>query len=358
MSKKEENEKTPLKKENNNTTQQKSNFINLGKIQISINVVFTYIYLLCSIFITVTNRKLYQKFNFKFSFTLMFLQQFFCSLLFFYGTKYSENFRKQSGEVSFEDFKKLKFEYFSFSLLFMMNIFSSFIGNQLVLNTAMYLILRKFMLIMNYLYDKLINKKVLPSHFSISVFLITSGSILSGLDDLTFDLLGYIIVFVNNSLSVIYGQFSEKFRKKNGVSNLKLLIYNSFLVTPILILMIIVSGELNRLIIYFQNSDVNKLFYLFINLVFSSFLCVLMNSCYFISNEKNSTLFTKLAGNCKDIFITGISMITLKDFKPTFNTLFGLFISTLGAFLFSFKALMDNIKIGNSEKIKDKNDKK
>ena len=356
MSKKEDDkEDSPLKKDSN--VQPKSNYINLGNIQISINVVFTYIYLLCSIFITVTNRKLYQKFNFKFSFTLMFLQQFFCSLLFFYGTKYSENFKKHSGEVSFEDFKKLKVDYFLFCLLFMINIFSSFIGNQLVVNTAMFLILRKFMLIMNYLYDSFINKKVLPSHFLISVLLITSGSILSGLDDLTFDLLGYIIVFINNSLSVLYGQFSEKFRKKNGVSNLKLLIYNSFLVCPILIIMIIVSGELNRLIIYFHNIEVNKLFYLIINLIFSSFLCVLMNSCYFISNEKNSTLFTKLAGNCKDIFITGISMITLKDFKPTFNTLFGLFISTLGAFLFSLKALMDNIKIGKSEKIKDKSDK-
>ena len=122
-------EKESLKKENTSSTPKKTeednkSYIKIGNVEISVGMLFTYIYLLSSIIITINNRFLYQKYNFKFNFSLMFMQQFVCSVLFFLGSKYSKNFQKQAGEISFDDFLKLKGQYAFFSLLFGLNILS------------------------------------------------------------------------------------------------------------------------------------------------------------------------------------------------------------------------------------------
>lgn len=344
--------KEPFSTSNSNPTtkkqeEDKKKYIRIGNIEISEGMIMTYIYLLSSIVITINNRFLYQKYNFKFNFTLMFMQQSVCSVLFYVGSKYSQNFQAQAGEISFKDFLKLKEQYAVFSLLFGLNILSSFYGNQLVINTAMFLILRKFLAVMTYLYDIFIEHKKLESYFTISILLITTGSIISGLDDFTYDLIGYIVVFINNALSVIYAKVSEKFRKKNGISNVKLLIYNSFIITPVLLIIIIISGEGKRLLLYLETNKNNNLLGLYLGLISSCILCLILNSSYFFSNEKNSSLFTQLFGNCRDILVTGLSMFTLRDFVPTFKTIFGLILSTFGALFFSMESIIKNMKFTN-----------
>lgn len=320
-------------------------YINLFFFKITVGALFTYIYLLASIMLNIVNRMLYQKYKFKFNFTLMFCQQLFCFLFFTFIASKNKNFTNKAGEISVNDFLKHKHYYIFFCLLFTLNYLSSFIGNQLVLNTAMFLILRKFLTVMNYLFDLFINKKTLPSYFTMSVVLITVGTVLTGYDDLTADAVGYIVVFVNNTLSLLYGQMSDKFSKKTGVSNIKLLIYNSYLVTPLLLIAIFASGEAKRLM-QFEGICVS----MGMTLLMSCLLCVVLNSSYLISNEKNSSLFTQLLSNCKDVFIAGISLGILKDFKPTFNTVAGMLISTMGALVFSIKSIKENFITGGNKK--------
>ena len=150
-----------------------------------------------------------------------------------------------------------------------------------------------------------------------------------------------------NIIGTIYVQISDKFKKRNGVSNLKLLIYCSYLAAPILLTFIFVSGEYNRLVKYIKTSE--HLGQLCGLLLFNCLLCFTLNSSLFISNEKNSSLFTQLLGNSKDILISFSSLIILKDFKPTFKTIAGLIISTSGAILFSMKSLLENIIIGGGD---------
>ncbi len=88
---------------------------------------------------------------------------------------------------------------------------------------------------------------------------------------------------------------------------------------------------------------------LLLPVLFNCLLCSILNSTLFISNEKNSSLFTQLLGNCKDILISFSSLIILKDFKPTFKTIAGLIISTSGAILFSMKSLLESIIIGGGD---------
>jgi hypothetical protein len=272
---------------------QQKNYINLYFFKLSENLIVTYLYLIASILLNIVNRVLYQKYNFKFNFTLLFLQQLFCAIFFKLISVYSKTFNQKVGDISFSDFKRNKGQYLFFCMIFIINYFSSFVGNQKV-NTAMFLVLRKFLTVMNYLYDRYINKKSLPNYFTQSVMFICLGSIMTGYGDLTSEGLGYLIVFFNNSLSVFYAQMTDSFSKKNGVSNLKLLVYNGYLATPILFACIFISGEYKSLMAY-DGLCLGLYFWLMLSLM----LTIVLNSSYFLSNEKNSSLFTQLLSNCK-----------------------------------------------------------
>ena len=83
---------------------------------------------------------------------------------------------------------------------------------------------------------------------------------------------------------------------------------------------------------------------LFIYLFFSFAFCVALILSFFISNEKNSSLFTAMLSNSKDIIITGLSYFWLEGTKFTFFIVGGLLISTIGAVLISTKSMIDNLK--------------
>ena len=72
-----------------------------------------------------------------------------------------------------------------------------------------------------------------------------------------------------------------------------------------------------------------------------------------MSNEKNCSLFTQLLANTKDLFTCILSRFILAGNKFTFNIVFGLFISTVGAMIFSMKSLYDNMISGSIIKKKE-----
>ena len=323
-------------------------YFSLYFLEIKTTILFTYLYLFSSIMLNLINRVLYREYNFKFNFTLILVQQITAIICFQVIFTRLENYKEKVGQISIEEFLNKKFFIFSFSILFIMNILSSFLGNQLV-NTQMFLCLRKFLLIMNYLFDLYWNKKTLPNYFTASVLLIVFGSFISGYEDLTSELIGYFIVFVNNLLSVLFGQMQEKSRKEYSLPPVKILIYNSYIVIPICIVLVFVTGEFSKLKDYYY-SDNNFLtlgfcFYLGI----SCLMTVVLNASYFISNEINSSLFTQLCANCKDIFITFAGFFMLKDFAMNWNTIFGMICSTLGASIFSMKTIIESIRSRNKK---------
>ena len=210
----------------------------------------------------------------------------------------------------------------------------------------MYLTLRKLVLVMIYLNDICIGKKKLSTFTSSCILLVTFGSVLAGIEDFTTDYIGYIYVLMYNTFTVLYNKITETFKKDTGITNLKLLVYNSFLSCPILLFLIIISGEYNNLYNYFAGEKIfeGTYFGLFINLLSSFGFCVALIMSFFISNEKNSSLFTAMLSNCKDIAITALSYFWIQGTKFTFCIIGGLLISTFGAVLISVKSMIDNMK--------------
>jgi drug/metabolite transporter (DMT)-like permease len=338
------------KKENNNDLQNEpKTFFNFGICQLSIGIIFTYIYIICSILLNLINRVIYHTYNFQYNFFFMFCQQFVCLILFACVGSRNETFTKQSGEISFRDFLKFKYDYLLFGFVFILNILSSFYGNQLVINVTMFVTLRKLVLVMLFVVDFFYGKKKITTLVMISIALMTIGTLLIGSDDFTADYLGYTMVIINNTLTIVYIKLTEGFKKKTKASNLKLLVYNSYLANPILLIAMFISGEYKQVGNFFFG-DVppfeGSYFSIFFVLVISCVMCLILNSSFFISNEKNSSLFTQLLSNSKDIFLSLLSYFFLKNNKFTGKMILGLVISTIGAFLASTKSICDNLKFG------------
>ena len=326
--------------------QEKRRYINFIFCQISIGILVTYFYIFMSICMNMINRILFHTYQFRYNFTILFSQQFFCLVTFVILSKTSQTYRDKAGEISYSDYKKLRKNYIQFATVFILNNLIGFIGSQLIVNTPMFLTLRKLVLVMIYLNDIFIGKKKLTCFTSTCVLVVTFGTVMAGIEDFSADYIGYIIVIVYNALTVLYNKMTETFKKKTGVPNLKLLVYNSFLSCPILFILIFATGEYKKLIGYFngevpfEGTYFGALMYLFFFCAF----CVCLILSFFISNEKNSSLFTAMLSNSKDVIITGLSYIWLKGTKFTFLIIGGLLISTVGAVLIAVKSMYDNLK--------------
>lgn len=337
----------------NTNKEEKINYINLYFCEISIGIIVTYTYMIISILMNIINRILFHQYKFKFNFTLMFLQQLLCMFTFITLSKISNTFKNKVGEISYKDFHSLRTNYISFAVVFILNNLAGFYGNQLIVNTPMFLTLRKFLLVMFFLTDIFVGKKKFSLFTGLCIFLVTFGTLLSGYKDFSNDYIGYIVVIVYNTFTVIYNRMTETFRRKTNISNLKLLVYNSFLSCPILLIFNFISGEYKKIFIYFFEGKIieyGSYFKFFFVLFMSCFFCVGLILCLFISNEKNSSLFTAMLSNSKDIMITALSYFFLKGNKFTPDVIGGLLIATIGALMISFKSIYDNTK--RVEKIK------
>ena len=335
-------------------------YVNFYFCKISLNILYTITYVTAAIFLNIINRLVFYNYHFnQYNYTFMLLQQIFCIIFFYIVSHKSETFKSQAGEISFQDFYPLKHYYFAFATVFMVNTIVIFVGTQMIINASMFQTLRKLVLVKVYFLDLCYGYKKITCFTSICVFMVTIGSILAGSDTFSRDYLGIALTMVSNFINVAYNKFTESFRRRTSVPNLKLLVYNSYISGPVLFILIFATGEYKRLITYFTEEKYlgeNKMegsFKGFITtLSISCTLVIVLNSSFFMSNEKNSSLFTQLLANTKDLFTCILSRFILAGNKFTVNIVLGLFISTVGAMMFSMKSICDNTMAGTFGKKK------
>ena len=345
------NDDKSLKKTNEEELQNEPKvYVNFYICQLSLGIIFTYLYLFGSIMLNCINRKVFVGYKFNFNFIYMWLQQVFCLSFFMIASK-TKKFKVIAGEISLQDFLKNKKHYIYCVIVYILNNLTSFYGTRLVSNMAMFLTFRKLNLVIVYILDLCVGKKKITILSSFCILMITAGSVISGVDKFTSDYLGITFVLLNNLFSLLYIKQTENFKKKTGLPNLKLLVYTSCLAFPLMLSFIFITGEQKGLINYFNGekifdgsySDVISI------LIVSGCLVVLLNSSFFISNEKNSSLFTQILVNCKDIFVSAISYIWLKETNVSKSNVIGLAIAIIGAFIFSIKSFCDNFIAGGKK---------
>jgi drug/metabolite transporter (DMT)-like permease len=338
-------------------------YINFYFCKLSLNILYTITYVTAAVFLNIVNRLVFYKYQFNhYNYTFMLLQQIFCIVFFYIVSNKSETFKTQAGEISFQDFYVLKHYYISFAIVFMVNTIVIFVGTQLIINASMFQTLRKLVLVKVYFIDLFFGYKKITCFTSICVFMVTIGSILAGIDTFSRDYVGIALTMVSNFINVAYNKFTESFRRRTNVPNLKLLVYNSYISGPVLFVLIFLTGEYRKVGEYFTEEkylgeNQEGSFYGFIIMLFiSCSLCIVLNSSFFMSNEKNSSLFTQLLANTKDLFTCILSRFILAGNKFTLNIVLGLVISTVGAMMFSMKSICDNMISGSLGKKREDNE--
>ena len=350
-------EKIDDKKLPSQQTEEPKIFINFYCCKLSLNIIYTISYVTVAALLNILNRLVFYKYRFnKYNFTFMLLQQISCIIFFYIVSHKSKVFKRKAGEISFKDFLILKHYYISFAILFMVNTIIIFIGTQMIVNASMFQTLRKLVLVKLYFVDLFYGYKKITCFTTICVFMVTFGSILSGVDTFSRDYLGIALTMVSNCVNVAYNKFTESFKRKTKVSNLKLLVYNSYLSGPTLFILIFATGEFKRLTQFFtekkylgENNEGSFLGFV-ITTSISCFLVIILNTSFFMSNESNSSIFTVLLANTKDLLTCILSRFILAGNKFTFNIVSGLIISTIGAVMFSLKSIYDNLITGNRDK--------
>ena len=353
------NEQKALKQNEQKEEEEEKTYISFYCCHLSLNIIYPLLYVSAAVFLNIINRVVFYTYHFnKYNFTFMLLQQLFCIVFFLIISHKSETFKSKAGEISFQNFLTLKYYYFSFGVVFILNALVTIIGTQMIVNASMFQTLRKLTLVKVYIFDLFFGYKKISTFTSICVILVTFGGILSGIDTFSRDYLGITITMIGNCITVAYNKLTESFRRRTGVPNIKLLVYNCYLAGPVLFILIIITGEYKKLILYFNEkgylSGEDKTegsFSGFIStLIFSCSLLIVLNCGFFMSNEKNSSLFTILLANAKDVFTGILSYFMLSGNKFTVNIALGLFISTAGAFMFSSKSIYDNMITGKIKK--------
>ena len=327
-------------------------YLNLGLCHLNFGFIFVYIYILASSLSSIITRIVFHSYNFKFNFTLFFFEQTVCTIIF--------SFFKNNIQIDFQTFLKNIYFYIIFSTIYILNVLSVFYGHQLVMNVSMYFSLKKLTPLMLFFIDCFIGKKKISIITILSIFLIVGGSILVAKDSFTKDYLGCGIVLISNILTITYSKLTEIYHKKTGYTNIKLLLYNNYLTLPVLLLGIFLTGEYKKIYEYINDSENNGsegtfsglIFYLF----FYGIVCSVLTSSFFISNEKNSSLITKLLSNSRAIFVTVALHIFDKD-KNKLNAtiLFGLLLAIVGSILINIESIMKNINRQKEEDIESEN---
>ena len=334
--------------------QEEKSYINLYFCNITIGIIFTYVFILCSITSNIIDRVIFYKYEFEFEVFLLLLQEIFNIAFYIMASNRSKVFKSLSGEISFRDFYKLKFQYLGYTLFSILKALISLLGYKLVRNIPMYVNLRKLVSVMIFTYQFFFKKKKMKKVNIGVVALLTAGAILAGIDDYDIDYIGYLVIFCKNSLSVINLEISENFKKKNGVSNVKLLAYKSFISPPLLLIILFSYGENREIIHYFKSEHDYSFFSLFIFLLVNKIIILINNLSFFISNEKNNSLFTQLLSDSKYIFITLLSYFILKTFTFTWKNILGLILSTFGAIIITISSIYENVEFKKNKIKKDK----
>ena len=126
-------------------------------------------------------------------------------------------------------------EIFPISIMFLGNILCGLGGTQ-SLNLPMFTVLRRFSILLTMIAEYAI-LNVKPSQPIVtSVLMMVGGALLAAYFDLTFDLVGYCLIFLNNLFTTLNGVWMKRASLNGKVSKMGILFYNSLFSAIIMII--------------------------------------------------------------------------------------------------------------------------
>lgn len=228
-------------------------------------------------------------------------------------------------------------------LIQVFNVGCGLIGTKAV-SIPMFTVLRRVAIPLTLLSEIFILKSVISKKVKAAVCLLMLGSIVAALNDVSFNLFGYISILISAVATTMYGTFSKiKLTGPNKRTKWELLFYNSIFAIPFYILAIIMTKS-DGFAGIFAFPDWENIKFLFVFLI-SVTMGFVLNFAILFNTQTNGPLSTTIMGSSKNVLTTYLGIFGVGgDYIFTVTNFIGLNISMCGALLYNYVKFMEKKK--------------
>ncbi|KAL4236055.1 hypothetical protein ACF0H5_004441 [Mactra antiquata] len=287
------------------------------------------LYAACSFFIIVANKVVLTSYKFP-SFQVLGLCQMLTGIVVLYIAKIIRVV--EFPDCSITVVKKI----WPLPLFYAANLLCGLGGTQKI-SLPMFTVLRRFSILFTMIAEFWILGVKASKLVQLSVYLMIGGAIVAGITDLSFDTVGYFLIFINNvctAANMVYTK--QKLDAKGDDTNQELgkyglIFYNSlFMFLPVLATTYY-SGDI--ILAYDYEDWLNPTFLL--QFVLSCILGFVLNYSIVLCTHYNSALTTTIVGVLKNLLVTYFGMILGGDYIFSWPNFLGLNISVIGSLIYT-----------------------
>ncbi|CAB3405239.1 unnamed protein product [Caenorhabditis bovis] len=218
-------------------------------------------------------------------------------------------------------------------ILYFFNLITGLGGTKMI-NLPMFTVLRRFSILMTMILEFYILGVKASRAVKISVGLMIGGSFIAAIYDLSFDTIGYTMIFINNICTAALGVYTKQKLDAKDLGKYGLMYYNClFMVLPA-ICVTKYTGDLDKAMQFIASDEMTS----------SVWLCFLLSCvCGFILNyslvlctHHNSALTTTCVGPIKNLFVTYAGMFSSGDYVFSWANFIGINVSVFGSILYTY----------------------
>ena len=217
------------------------------------------------------------------------------------------------------------------STCYLLNILTGLSATQ-NLSLPMMVLLRRASILMTMLLEKWMLNSNPSKTVQFSVGLMLSGAMVAALGDLSFNMVGYVVIFFNDLFTALNGVILKKTAEEYRKSKMTVLFLNSMLsAIGVSIIILLVPGEVDRVV----NFDLYTNSSFMVYLIFASLMGSVLNLAIFLCTSTNSALTTTVVGCLKNVLTSYLGMFIGGDYIFSWLNFLGINLSIAGSLIYA-----------------------
>lgn len=281
-------------------------------------------YGLSSFMITVVNKTVLTSFAFP-SFQVLGIGQMFATILVLFIAK----------KVHYVEYSNLEAATFTkiwpLPLIYIGNMIFG-LGGTKQLSLPMFTALRRFSILMTMIAEYYILGIKARMSIQMSVYTMILGAVVAALNDLAFNLEGYIFILLNDFFTAANGVYMKKKLDSKELGKYGLMYYNSLFMLGPSILLAWWTGDI---IATLEFPDWTNLFFIF-QFLLSCIMGFILLYSMLLCTLYNSALTTTIIGCLKNICVTYLGMVIGGDYIFSWLNFVGLNLSVIGSLVYTW----------------------